>query len=200
MTVQQILDLALGRLKGPATCGIFDAVREVQGIIVNRLFLRRSDWLRAEEDVVLTFAAGDNVQRLAFDFIALAGRPYVAGVRALLPLGGMDPSRFTAPGAPLFFEQWGKTLKVYPTPDVTTAVAVPCYYRPPILTDLSDVLPFGGVFDGVFIEGVMGLLAQGLSVVADAAFVAMIQSQVDAVLDAKAISDEQLMADGINGL
>lgn len=200
MIIQDLFDQLLGRLTGPALCSIFEAVREVQGIVANRLLLRRSDLLRKEADAVLVYSIGEQIKALPADFGALVGRPFVVGSAPLSPLSGRNTSDMQTPGPPKFYEMPGRSLRIHPVTDAAVSVQVPYFFKPPILADLADELPFSGEFDSVFVEGCAAVLTKGLSAVADRVFVSVVQSQVDGVLDARALIDEQLEADAINGI
>jgi hypothetical protein len=200
MTVQELFESLLTRLPGPALCSIFEAVREVQGIIVNRLLLRRSEMLQADPDAALDYAIGISSAPLPADYYALTGRPFVVGQTPLTPLDRGNTANLQVPGTPRFYEVVGRSLKIYPAPDAPLAVQVPYFYRPAILADIAAELPFYGEFDSVFVEGCAGVLSRGLTVVAERGFVGVIQSQVDAVLEAKDLLAEQQMADAINGI
>lgn len=198
MTVQEMFDQMLTRLPGPALCSIFEAVREVQGIIVNRLLLKRSELLRKDPDAQLAYAIDAQSAALPADYYALEGRPFIAGTAAMTPLAGRDTVNMQSSGSPKYYEVVGRNLKIHPPTDTAVTVQVPYFYKPATLTSLAEDLPFYGEFDSVFVEGCADVLSRGLSVVADRGFVGVIQSQVDAVLDAKNILTEQHMADAIN--
>lgn len=198
MTIQQLFESLLPRLPGPALCSIFEAVREVQGIIVNRLLLRRSEMLQKDPDAALDYAIDAKSASLPADFYSLMHRPFILGETPLSPLGGGNTASLQTAGTPRFFAVIGRTLKIYPPTAEAVTVQVPYFYKPPILTLLSDELPFWGEFDSVFVEGCAGVLVRGMTVVADRGFVGVIQSQVDAVLEAKDLLAEQQMADAIN--
>ena len=198
MKISELFPIVMTRLSGPALCSLFEAVREVQGIIVNRLLAKQSPLLVKGVDYELEFLAGDTGQALPRDFLAFSGRPYVAGETPLAPLGSASSSRMNVAGTPTAYDLAGRTLRVYPPPAATTTVLVPYFYRPPILALMSDELPFWGEFDAVFIEGCAGVLSRGLAVVADRSFVALIQSQIDTVLQDKELTAEQNLADALN--
>jgi hypothetical protein len=200
VTVQELFDIMLPRLSGPAKCTIFEAVREVQGIIVNRLLLRRPQMLKKTYDFEVSFEPGESETPLPSDFRTMDGRPYVAGDGALEPLGRISPARLSTAGKIQYFEQPGRLLRVYPPPQEATTVRVPYIAAPPVLTKLEDALPFRGEFDSVFVEGAAAMASAGLSAVADRGFVATIQSHVDMAIEARNLHDEQQMADDINGL
>ena len=198
MKISELFPIVMTRLSGPALCSLFEAVREVQGIIVNRRLAKQSPLLVKGIDAELEYLAGDTGMALPRDFLAFAGRPYVEGETPLAPLGSASASRMTAVGKPTCYDLAGRTLRIHPPPAETTTVLVPYFYRPAILSTMEDELPFWGEFDAVFIEGCAGVLSSGLAVVADRAFVSLIQSQVDTVLADKELTAEQNLADALN--
>jgi hypothetical protein len=167
-------------------------------VIVNRLLAQKSALLIKGEDGALEFAANAKSAPLPTDFISLAARPYLAGATPLAPLGGQSGALLNTAGTPLYFDIAGRTLRLYPPAQSAVTVCVPYFFRPQILTEMTDTLPFWGEFDSVFVEGCVGVMAQGLTLVANREFVAVIQSQVDAVLRDKELIDEQILADAIN--
>lgn len=200
MTIQGLFDILLPGMTEPARCGILEAVREVQGIIAGRLLLKRSELLLKDPDGTIDYAVDAQSGSLPADFWGLAQRPYVAGETPLGSLNNQDTAGLQDSATPKYYKLIGKTtLKVYPPTDTEITLQVPYFFKPPVLTDLANDLPFEAEFDSVFIEGCKGVLTRGLAVVADSGFVSVIQSQVDGVLMAKQQVDEQLLADDING-
>jgi hypothetical protein len=198
MTVQEVFDIVILRLPGPALCSIMEAIREVQGIITGRLLLQRSDLL--QEDQERDFAAGEKFTYLDDEFISFYSRPFVTGSRPLTPLGNIDTAGLQTPGVPRYYNLIGKRLSVLPVPDTAVVIQLPTFMRPAVLTRMTEELPFYGEFDAVFIDGAIGVLSRGLSVVSDRNFVTLIQGQVDQQLSAKGLTAEQLEADAINRL
>lgn len=205
MTVQDLFNIVIGRLSGQPTCAIYEAVREVTGIITSRILLKKPQMLQTDVTVPLL----ENASSVTMDdeFITLAARPYIVGSAPLSVLYTSDISGLTTPATPRYYQLIHKTLHVYPPAQSTVTIVAPSYMRPAILAYLypglpwqDEELPWQGEFDSVFIDGCVAIMTSGLSVVGNAAFAAMIQSQVDAVLATKDMLDEQLMADSINGL
>lgn len=199
MTVQEIFDRVVLSLSEPPRCHLFEALREVQGIVVGRLLARQSSYLRADEPAWLEFGANEKSAPLPDDFKALDGRPLLNN-KPLAPIGNLSPQSLPTSGQPKFFQLSATTLQLIPVPTVTTTIEVPYFFRPPVLKSFSDSLPFNGEFDQVFSSGARELLIKGVSAVADRGFVTIIQAQVDAVLEGQAQLDEQHIADDINGL
>lgn len=197
MTVEDLFDMLVPRLAGPPQCTILQAVTAVHQIIVNRLLLKRSDLTK---DTVQLPVATATVT-LPDDYFAPDGLPQISGEGNLFPLpAGADTSLavFSTPGVPRWQEVKGRTMTVWPPPDVEYTVNVPAFVRPAVPATLDAALPFWGTFDNVYLEGTLAVLQEGISAVADQAFSLLISSQVDQVLVAKDMADEQAEADAIN--
>lgn len=199
MTVFEVLSRVMPKGSGPASCTIFEAVATVQDIIVTHLFLRRSDLLLSERDAMLTFKPGAGRKPLPEEFLGLADRPYLASGKKLAPLDGTGlPGVDTGP--PRRYRLMGTVLLVYPAPVDETVVGVPYYARPESPESLDDELPFWGMFDSVFVDSCVSVLKSGVMAAGERSFVAAIQSQVDMLISAQELNNEQLMANSINGI
>lgn len=198
MTIQELLDVILTRIDGPTSCSIFEAVREVQGIIARRLLDQQSELIKSERPATLIFKTGDGKKPLPGDFWQLEGRPFVDGQKPLAPVNRRDLAAYTQPGEPQIYEVIGKSLFIYPSPTSDTRVTVPYFYKPDLLTQLTDELYWYGEFDSVFIDGCVYVLRMGLSAVSNQSFIAMVQSQVDAQLRSATLLVEQQTADALN--
>lgn len=197
MTIEELMDSTISRVPAP-TCTIFEAVAGVLNIVVNRLLLKRSDLV--QDDLLLYFSTGDSSVPLPREFFSVSDLPRLSGGGSLLPV---DPASKTltslqTPGTPKYYEQKNKTLYLYPPTNSDGSVIVPAYARPHAPDDLADDLPFYGAFDNVFTEGVVAVLSGGIGTIGDRSFAVVIESQVDLVLAAKSMSDEQALADSIN--
>lgn len=198
MTVQDVLDAALSKLSGPALCSIFDALNDVQTIVANRLFARQSGLLKAYEPYEAEFDAGEAMCVLSTNFKALDGRPYIQGVGHLEPLGQTNKATLPTDGRARYYDTAGRALRLYPTPGEAVVVMVPYFFRHAAFSKLEDELPFYGEFDMVLVDGAVAVMQKGRGVLTDRAFLSEIQSQVDQVLHAKDLLDEQQLADTIN--
>lgn len=195
MTVGDVLHQVLPRLPGPALCTVFEAIREVQSIIAARLVMKRAAQIKKPYPARMEFDAGQEAAALPRDFRALESRPRLEDGTFLSPLAGV-----VTPGPVRFYEVAGRFLRLHPVPQAPVTVLASYFFRPAAPESLEDELPFYGEFDDVFVNGAAGVLSKGLGVVGDRGFVAMIQSQVDAVLHAGEMLHEQQIADSINGL
>lgn len=197
MTVQDVLQRLLPRANTiKPGCSIFDAVRSVHSIILNRLILHRSDLL--QEWVSLNFDPEGLPADLPAGFTSFAERPRVVGGEILTPLNRHTSQELLTPAAPRYYDVIGRKISLFPPPIGTVTMQAKIFSRPAEPADLDDVLPFDGFFDEVYCEGAFSVMAAGLAAVSDRGFVATIESQVDAALSAKAMADEQMIADAIN--
>lgn len=197
MTVFEVFSRAVPKVSGPALCTIFEAIGAVQDVIVSRLLVKRSELLVSDYDATLTYAAGKKEKMLPEEFLGFVDRPYLADATRLNPLRGQGLAG-TETGEPQFYKTKGHLLTIYPTPTEETVVYAPFYARPETPTEMDDELPFWGMFDSAFVDAVVPVLSLGVTAAGEAGFRATIESQVDLVLQAKDMSDEQLLADSIN--
>lgn len=196
MTVEDILQTVLPRLAGSTpTCSIFDAVRGVQNIIVNLLLRKRSDLL--EQALELNYTSADTSVTLPDGYHSMSQRP-VAGDQFLAPLHFPATGELLVPAVPRYYHVIGRALSIFPPPLADTALSIRAFVKPTIPTALDDVLPFQGAFDEAFVFGTQALMQQGSAVFTDRSFVITLESQVNEVLLAKNLSDEQMLADSIN--
>jgi hypothetical protein len=198
MLLSELLQQVLPRVQGPVLCDLFAAVREVHAVIANRLLLRASDLLQQATEAELTYAVDAQTASLPDDFRALAERPYIAGEKPLAPLDRRSTENLQDAGTPVYYKVLGRTLWIYPPTAAEVTVQVPYFAQVTAPAALTDELPFLGEFDRVYVEGATIVMRSGLAAVAEKTFVAMIQSQVDAVLDARDRLAEQQLADAIN--
>lgn len=199
MTVEDIFQSVLVRMAGKTAapgCTIFDAVRGVQSIIVNLLLLKRSDLMVQMLEV--TFMSGETYVSLPAGYASMAQRPYLVGKGVLSPLNGPATSELTVPGDPRYYDVIGRNLALFPPPADEAVVNLQAFVRPLAPEAMDDDIPFQGAFDEAYAYGALQIMLEGPGVLSDRGFVAMIETQVNGVLQAKAMADEQLMADAIN--
>ncbi len=200
MIVEDVLDNVIPRLgEGRPQCSILEAVASVHGIIVNRLLLKRSDLVK--ETIPVDVAKDATSISVPDNYFAPDGLPTVTGQGKVFPLpadADLTLSVFSTPGVPRWQRVKGRSMAIYPPADQDYTMLLPAFVRPAAPALMDDELPFWGTFDGVYAEGAFAVLKEGLAVVADQAFVAIVTSQVDQVLTAKAMADEQAVADAIN--
>lgn len=197
MTVDDILQSVLPRLAGTKpTCSIFDAIRGVQSIIVNLLLRRRSDLMVQPVDV--DYASTDSSATLPDGFSSMAERPAVVGGNLLSPLQGPAYGDLLTAGDPLYYDVIGTAFTLYPPPAADVSVKIKAFVRPVAPAQLDAVIPFQGVFDEVYAYGAHAVMVNGPAVIGDRAFAVLIESQVNEVLTARDLADEQMLADSIN--
>ena len=199
MTVFEVMTRVMPKLSGQAVCTIFEAIGAVQDVIVNHLLMRRSELLLSEVDATVTFKAGVKRKYLPDEFLGLAGRPTLPDGTKLTPLDGVGVPG-TETGQPLKYRVLGKILMVYPVPEEEVVISLPFYARPEAPTETDDELPFWGLFDSAFVDACVPVMSLGMAAVAEPGFAVTIQAQVDTLLKAQAMQDEQLLADSINGI
>lgn len=201
MTVFEVFNQVVPKVKGAPLCTIFEAIHAVQNVIVSHLHIKRSTLLASDYDDKRVFSTGKKLSYLPDEFLGLSDRPYLDddNKTRLIPLKGTaNPG--TETGAPRNFRIRGKLLEIYPVPTETTAVFVPFYARPPVPEEMDDVLPFWSMFDAVFVDSVVPVLSLGIAASGEMTFRTAIETQVDALLLAQELSDEQQLADSINGI
>lgn len=200
MTVSELMQQASGRVQGAPACSIFEALRGVLRIIENRMLFKRSELI--QENLAVTYEAGSTAP-LPTEFLATSELPRLSGSLTgnLFPLptaANKTTTSMTTAGTPMYYEIKGHTLHMYPPAVANGSLVVPAYTRLDVPTALTDTVPLWGMMDDVVLEGCVALMTGGLAMVRDAAFAAVIESQVDHLLLAKTAADEQVMADCIN--
>ena len=199
MTVDDVLQSVLQRMAGTKAapgCTIIDAIRGVQAIIVNLLLLKRSDLI--EQPLEIPFEATDSAVTLPGGYASMSQRPAVVGGNLLSPLNGPAYGDLLIAGEPRFYDVIGSSLSLFPPPAAELVVSMRAFVRPAVPALMGDDLPFQGAFDEVYAYGAHAVLLEGPAVLSDRAFAMLIESQVNGVLQAKSLSDEQMMADAIN--
>lgn len=202
MTVDELFGQVLPRLNDKPQCSIIDAVRRANTIICNRLAVKRSTLLR--ENATATIAAGDESFPIRAAggrvFLSVAGEPYYtdAGKRKYIkPFDAALAIPDTA-AAPRYYERVGRRINVYPTADAEYTITIPVNAVPVAPAEMTEDIPFDGLFDDAYLEAVYGVMLNGTSAVADRAFVAGIETQVDMVMAAQEMADEQALVDSLN--
>lgn len=169
MTVLDLLYTVLPRLAGekPQAAPFLEAVKMVQDIVTRRLWLLRSDLL--EEDFSASVRAGSSRGWMGDDVLGLktGAHPWVIydGQRydlVPLPDGMKDRTTLAAPGRPSFYRLRGLSISVYPTPDLDIHVKGEAYVKPLEVAEMTDEIPWFGLFDPVFVETVARFGVNGL--------------------------------------
>ena len=183
MTVAGLLQIVMPRLSTvPQTVAFIDAVQATQDLIVRRLWKRRSDllksaWTSAE------IAADTATVSLPTDFLGFCENPYISGSSGwLLPLPENTRQIFTDSGTPVYYEIAALVLSLFPAPAVATVVKGMYFKVPAQITQMSDTLPFGGLFDPVFQDAAIQVGNKGIFATSNQAFEIAVNSYVDSLV------------------
>lgn len=205
MALQDVLDKVLGRVSRQgivAEYSFMDAANAVQQIITRRLLLKKSDLLL--EDFTAAIVAPASTFTLPTGFKGFAERPYLSGTSThLMTLPRELRSQLTTPGTPKFYEMRGTTVKLFPTPSANVTVVGVYYKEPTAFTTLTATMPFGGLADDIFVEGITRLAVTGMKTAIDPEFLAMIYNQLEEILSSRAprqVYFKQVIEGGQNGI
>lgn len=184
MTVQTLLNNILPRLKGGAApTDIFQSVNLVTRVLFNRLWQRDSDLIKEPLELDISSECAYLPER----FRGFRGDPYYldgAEPVILAPLvSAQDRAGNNEAGDPEFYEILGPRIYLFPYPEEESVTLYGRYYREPAeVEELIDDLPFRGMFDHIYAEGVFKVQQFGLACSVEPAFSAIIHAQVDAIL------------------
>lgn len=183
MTVAELLQVVMPRLSSaPQSIAFIDAVQTLQDMIARRLWTRRSDllktaWTSAE------IAAGAETVMLPSGFLGLVEQPYIDGQTAILtPLPENTRQYFTETGTPRHYELVGRSMSLFPPPAEAIVLKGVYFGAPQAITDMSDELPFDGLFDSVFQDAIPHVASRGIFIGSDKAFAITVNNYVDSVL------------------
>lgn len=187
MTVAELLDTVLPKLASrPQESTFLGAVQTVQEVITRRLWMVKSELL--EGDFSLAVAAGGNSAALDADTLGLKLHlhPWIVydGQRfelRPLPAGLKDSASLEAESRPEYYRLRGNDISLYPTTDADLTLKGEAYLKPAAITALSDVLPWFGFFDQVFIDAVAKFGAGGLMLTVTSEMTLFLYQQVDQV-------------------
>lgn len=201
MTVSELLTNILPRLEGKPACDIFEAVRRTQTIIVNRLLLRRSNLLA--DTITLSITTGDDSVTLnpsgGRSYLAPDGEPCIIVDGSRKYLSPWDSAITVGDAArPKYYQRKGRKLLLYSVSDGDYEITLPAFLAPAVAAELDDELPFDGLLDDAYAEAVFQVMLAGTSIVADQAFGALVDSQVDRAIIAAELADEQSLVDSLN--
>lgn len=195
-TVQELFDSLLNRLTVNPALGLsfYQMVNAVTPAIARRLQYLSLDLLEAE--TTISFAANIGARALPSGFRGILGNPYIAVDNLQLqPLNCSRAVFAGETGAPSRYEVRGSYLHLYPTPDEITAVTLTFSQDPDKVENMTDYLPYNGMFDEVYTEGVLRIAASGsTALVADPQFMAVLGNAVEAYH----VTRQQQIADAIN--
>lgn len=199
MNLQDLFSFVMPSLAGmEPTCSLVKAVNLTHNAIISRLTQIRSDVL--VEEALIDIAAGDGYGYLPDEFISLSRRPQIVGGGFMTVLPTSDTSNMEIPATPRYYLISGRLLQVYPPPDVDITLKMLARMRPAEPVMMTDDFPFSGLFDQVYIDGVISVLSGGVDAMNAKKYLPGIQMQIDQILSGAAGDNEQVMADSINGL
>jgi hypothetical protein len=195
-----------GRLETDSGITIYGAASSIQSIIAKRLLDRKSDLL-ATGDLNLSIAVDGYSAALPAGFIAMAEKPSVADATdPSLDGHQLRPIHLDADehDDPTWWEWYGTTAQtveipalrprtykiigttMYVRPKLSAAVTIRGKYfaLKALLTAPTSVIPWGGIFDEVFRQGVIRILAAGDGI-PEQDLEAYIFAEVDTVVNAR---------------
>ena len=183
-TVEELFDLVLPRLISPEQAkgiSFVAAINAITNLIFKRLWKRKSDLVTSE--IAILFATGNQGMGVPPTFMGLKEKPYIPSGDYLEPIETDRKAVLSGKtGVPNRYELRQGMLYVWPTPIVNTIVKCEFFRNPGKVVNFSDIVPFTGVFDQVFIEGAVKFISQGGAIVGDVAFEQFIINEVDDIL------------------
>ncbi len=157
MTVQELLNKTLPRLKGPTVDGmdIYQAVNSISDLLFTVLIGRKSDLAKATGEVVV--AAGSSTGDLPDAFRGTTEHPWVEDQGQLSPMTETYRSEYTGQTGqiPEFYDLRGTALLIYPYPastDDEVTVQVPYWQYPDAVDALDDDVPYSGALDPIYTD------------------------------------------------
>jgi hypothetical protein len=188
-TVGDLLGPVVSRLKVAPSMSLVEAVNTVSGIIFRRLMRRKSDLIRG--NTTLSLAAGKGKVPLAPNFRGLVDAPCLIrydGSDAFQPLYGahlQDVAYYSGVpnGVPEKYQLNGHILSVFPASEKAAGIHVTYWQFPDVVTGMTSMVPFDGLFDDIYLEAVprVALLGAAASV-ADQALVALLAEGIDSII------------------
>ena len=207
-TVSDIILDALPRLAGTKPNGttFYQAINYVASMLARRMINRRSDLL-VHLETTWQVTPASQYYNLPVGFVSLRERPFnpnfssyddnddddLAGTVAWVEPIKDDRTFYNNRTSltPEAYELLGQQIVFYPAldPNVTSVNIVARYYSLPVAVSLpTDTIPFNGMFDQAFFQGVPRVVAKGLAVIqADPDFEAFLNAEVDTILIARTV-------------
>lgn len=184
-TVQNLVDAVYPRLRLiDPQFSFVQGVNEITQVLFDELVSREENIVKAPFS--LTFNDTDpSSKALPADFRGFDGKPYISGqTNHLEPF---DPSlRADYDGktctTPEYYEILGTTLYLRKAPEAEVTAKGMYYKWPGTVSALSDTMPFGGIFDVAYREGIIRLNELGLAFALDPAFQAFLFSHLEPTL------------------
>ena len=182
MTVQELITGKLARMLAgtvPVLTGL-EAVNAAVNVIGLELVRRKSDL--SMQKISLSYSKEAISQTLPDGFMGFVGHPGIAEdeIMAVVPDLNTALGLRGIPGTPEYYDVVGDQLFLYPEP--ATACTVTALAKLVPLLEMSDDLPWLGLFNDLLAVAAVQLSQQGLALLAAPAFLAMIDKGVSAVL------------------
>lgn len=137
-----------------------------------------------QESGAYEYISGASSADLNDKFISFAEAPYcVTTASELKPMTKELRHFFTTTGNPERYEIRGNRLFLYPTPSADVTIATEEYRRPSVVTNMTDDVPFSGLFDHVYRAVVPAVANGGVIVMEDPTVQQMIRNQVITTLN-----------------
>lgn len=172
----------------PTGTTIYDAINYISSMLSRHLLRKRSDLLATSElNISITSSATSYV--LPTDFLALNEKPFLT-TSPVQELDVLSKRRSEWYGItytrPEEFNIAGTLIELFPAFTQSDTLIARYFAIPQPVAAPDDVIPFGGVFDNIYLQGVPRVVVKGLAVIqSDQDFAIFIGSEVDTVLDAR---------------
>jgi hypothetical protein len=179
-TMATLLDEFLDRIPEDKLLDLFHGTNMAIRTIAKRLYFHESDLVRGE--LSLPFLADAEYGDLPADFWGLMSKPWIVGSRGtLIPLPDVE-TRLTnsGSGVPRFFDVAGMRLLIFPSTASAIIVGGLYFQKPTPVEDMTDALPYNGLFDDALQEYILAALTTG-NILSDTMYTAMKRMMNDAV-------------------
>lgn len=186
-TLPKLAEPALQKAN-PSGTTIYEAINYVTSMIARRLLNRRSDLLKTSE-MTITVTSESQAYDLSPDFLALAESPWPTGRPPMEPITGHRQKWDGRSNLyPVEYEVLGSQIFFYPalTADSEATVKARYYPLPAWVSSYDDVIPFLGMFDGIYRKAVPRCVIIGLKIIqADADFETFMNQELEPILNAR---------------
>lgn len=185
-TVLQLINQILPRVAGKPSSGLsaINGINAITNMIFKRLWQRKSDIVTAE--IAMVYAAGVPAMSVPSSFFGLKDHPQIPGKGELDKLLPAEKSGYYGiTGTPESYELRQGTLYVYPTPDILTTIKMEYFRNPGTVDSTDDIVPFTGMFNQVYVEGLVNFATLGMNYIQDQAFAAFLDSEIEQTLPSR---------------
>lgn len=186
MTVTDLQNRVLSRLKGSAGVSYINAVNVVVDLIFKYLWGLRSELIQEVFDEYVP--SGASFQELPDGFKGFVSHPYYDKTEVVELPDGMEVAFNNQTGPPEYYKIVKDKIYVYPKSDRVAHLKTFFFKQPTVLTRVStDSLPFEGLFDDIAEEAIIKILETGkrASLLADNKFLVLLHADIDKVLAAR---------------